>query len=379
MYKQLSCLLILLVFSTSCNGQVRSNLPVRSSKAPQTSRIGNSKIVRTQGAGSAVVRCELVDRDGNIWFSIDGEGAYRYDGKSFTNFTVNDGLCDNRISGIVQDKAGNLLFGTGKGICGYDGKTFAPYAGTDTLSITCLLLDRDGALWFGAQGEGIYRYDGKTLANFLHGNDHSYNLGNNSQLILDVLQDRAGNMWFSSWNGGGVWQYDGKTFRNYLPAAGYYRANQDKRGLAGPKPSAGYLRPASAAYVPTPDYITDDMIFSISEDKKGNLWLGTRDHGACRYDGKSFMSFGKAEGMQSRDVYQVLEDRKGNFWFTTEKDGVWRYDGSSLVNFTEKDGLVNNAVLSILEDHAGNIWFGTKWFGLSRYDGKSFTTYSSYK
>ena len=124
------------------------------------------------------------------------------------------------------------------------------------------------------------------------------------------------------------------------------------------------------------DHITDDMIFSISEDRAGNIWFATRRHGACRYDGKSFTGFTKDQGFADKGMYAILEDKSGNLWFATEKDGVWRYNGKSFKNFTTKDGLTDDSVFSIVEDKDGNLWFGTRGFGLSRYDGKTFTSFS---
>jgi ligand-binding sensor domain-containing protein len=320
----------------------------------------------------------LLDKDGNLWFSISGEGAYCYDGKSFINFTTKDGLCNNNVGSIIEDRAGNILLGTSSGICKYDGNKFTKYPVPDTLSITCMLEDKDGNLWFGAMGNGIYRYNGKTLDNYLNSNKEEYNLGTNNQLILDILQDKNGILWFSSWNGGGVWRFDGKIFTNFLPPKDYYLSNEDGRTITNSVQGTFGNFPAKNIYSESQGSITDDMIFSISEDKTGNLWFATRRHGACRYDGKSFTSFNENEGFVSYGVYSILEDKKGNMWFSTEKNGVYCYDGKTLKNYTTANGLVNNSVFSILEDKDGNLWFGTRWFGLSRFDGKSFTTFSQY-
>lgn len=181
------------------------------------------------------------------------------------------------------------------------------------------------------------------------------------------LQDKAGNLWFST-GGEGVYRYDGKSFTNYLPSADYYRSNEDGRSMNHNLPKTTYSQPQ--------DSISDNMIFSISEDKAGNLWFATRRHGACRYDGKSFTSFREQEGFVSKGVYAILEDKKGNMWLTTDDNGVWCYDGTSFKNFTTNDGLINDSVFSVLEDKNGNLWFGTRGFGLSRYDGKTFTSFS---
>lgn len=375
-YKQLCTLFLVLVFITSCKGQDKTSVPNTSIGEPKTIPAGQPKMIRTQGAVSGNVGCELQDKAGNLWFSTGGEGVHRYDGKSFTNFTTNDGLSDNNVRAIIEDKAGNILFATSRGVCKYDGKSFSKYTenpGVNTISASSLLEDREGNLWLGTMGSGVYRYDGKTLTNFLNNDDHPFNLGAHYQTILNMLQDKSGNIWFCSWNGGGVWRYDGRSFTNYLPSADYYKRNEDARSA-----DKNYLliQPAVSNTSLPQDNITDDMIFSISEDRAGNLWLATRRHGACRYDGKSFTSFTENAGLANKGMYSILEDKSGNLWFTTEKDGVWRYDGKSFKNFTTNDGLANNSVFSVLEDKSGNLWFGTRGFGLSRYDGKTFTNFS---
>jgi ligand-binding sensor domain-containing protein len=223
--------------------------------------------------------------------------------------------------------------------------------------------------------KGIYRYDGTNFSNLLNKYEHPFYGDKYEKFIIDIIQDKNGNIWFSSWNGGGVWRFDGKTFANFLPSKNYYLSNEDGRNINKPQNKLEYF--PNTPYSQSQDHITDDMIFSMMEDNKGNIWFATRNHGACRYDGKTFTSFTANNGFN--DCYSILEDKNGNMWFTTEKSGVWCYDGKTYKNFTEKDGLVNNSVWFVLEDKIGNLWFGTRGFGLSRYDGKIFTTMSDFK
>lgn len=292
--------------------------------------------------------------------------------------TIIDGLCNNNAGAIIQDRAGNILIGTKNGICKYDGTKFTKYPVPDTLSITCMLEDKDGNLWFGVMNKGVYRYDGTNLTNFLYNYEHPFFGEKREKHISDIIQDKSGNIWFSSWNGGGVCKYDGKIFKHYLPSIDYYKTNQDKRRSDNTQNSLNFISDNNS-FIPSQEYISDDMIFSMMEDKAGNIWFATRNHGACRFDGKIFTGFRTKEGFLSSNAYAMLEDKKGNLWFTTEKDGVWCYDGKTIKNYNKKDGLINNAVMNVLEDKDGNLWFGTKWFGLSRYDGKKFTTFSQYE
>jgi ligand-binding sensor domain-containing protein len=371
--------LVLLVVVTSCNGQVKTDLP-KDNINQQTPIEGvQPKIIRTQGVKSGNITCELQDMAGNLWFSTDGEGVYRFDGKSFTNFTAKDGLCDNYTTDIIQDKSGNILIGTRSGICKYDGNIFSNYLETDTLNklrIISLLEDRDGNIWFGAMNKGIYRHDGTKLSNFLYEYEHPYLDNKHEKFISDIIQDKNGNIWFSSFNRGGVLRYDGKAIINFLPSAEYYLYNDNEYMY---KEIGTFNTGAfSTKYVHSPDYITDDMISSISEDKNGNIWFATRRHGACRYDGKTFTSFNESEGFVSYGITAILEDKMGNIWLGTDKNGVFSYDGKMFKNYSTADGLINNSVRSIIEDKEGNLWFGTRSFGLSRFDGKTFTTFSQY-
>lgn len=370
-------LLLVSILFTTCKGQIITK--EKNNKSDTTYAYEqHTKIVRTQGVQSKNVSCQLLDKNGNLWFSIQGEGVYRYDGTRFTNFTTKDGLCSNNVGPIIQDREGNIVIGTSSGICKYDGNTFMHIAATDTLSITSLMEDNEGQIWFGAINKGIYKYDGKLLSNTLYKYEHSYLGSKTENYISDIIQDNAGNIWFSSWNGGGVHRYDGSTFTNFLPPNDYYISNEDGRDISNSKQQKSLDNLGFNTFSVSSGRITDDMIFSITEDKSGKLWFATRRHGVCIYDGKSFTNFNENEHFIRYGVHSIMEDHNGNMWFTTDKNGVYCYDGNTMKNYTIKDGLVNNSVMSILKDKQGNLWFGTREFGLSRFDGKTFITFSNY-
>lgn len=74
-------------------------------------------------------------------------------------------------------------------------------------------------------------------------------------------------------------------------------------------------------------------------------------------------------------VRSILEDSKGNIWFGSHQEGACRFDGEKLTYFTVEDGLSDNQIRSIYEDSNGRVWFeGGK--GISRFDGKSISIYT---
>lgn len=73
----------------------------------------------------------IQDKKGNIWFGGDG-GLCSYDGKYFICFTKKDGLLNESVWSILEDKTGAIWVGTrNTSLFRYDGKTFTNYTEQD--------------------------------------------------------------------------------------------------------------------------------------------------------------------------------------------------------------------------------------------------------
>jgi ligand-binding sensor domain-containing protein len=356
---QVFTFLTILLFGTACNGQVKKDLPKEKE---------HPKLIKNIGNGN--VQCGLQDKAGNLWFGTSDNGLYKYDGKSFSQFLVTNGLNSNTIYCILEDKDGKIWIGTEAGLCLYDGKTFAkiqiplpknqPPNKNDLYrnshSVFSIMQAKSGKLWF-ATIDGVYIYDGKSLPTGQAGftpfivNEGAGGFRSSNNNVEHILEDKGGNIWFGGRNNEGVYRYDGKSVINIK------------------------LKELSSL----PDSIPKgkNWAWPQLQDKNGNIWFSNWD-GAYRYDGKSFTSFTNKDGLPGFGmVTQIIEDKKGNLWFGGS--GISRYDGKSFTRFTTKDGLANLGVWSILEDTSGNLWVGTRETGLYLYDGKTFIVYSEYK
>jgi ligand-binding sensor domain-containing protein len=69
----------------------------------------------------------LEARSGALWFGSITGGASRYDGKSFKKFTEKEGLGNNDVMWIFEDRDANIWFGTGNGVSRYDGKSMTNF------------------------------------------------------------------------------------------------------------------------------------------------------------------------------------------------------------------------------------------------------------
>ena len=94
---------------------------------------------------------------------------------------------------------------------------------------------------------------------------------------------------------------------------------------------AGWCRTAGRT-TPQPGDVTDGSpslhrVFSIGEDRAGNIWFGTVEHGAWRYDGKSLRNFTAKDGLTSKDIMGIYTDRQGDLWLAG--NGVFKFNGAS--------------------------------------------------
>lgn len=101
----------------------------------------------------------LIDPEGVKWIGNWGGGLSRFDGKTWKNFTAEDGLAGNVVYAIAREPSGRLWFGTHRGLCTYDGKTWftvppsGRYQAKDVYAVTA---DPDGSVWMGYKG-GVAR------------------------------------------------------------------------------------------------------------------------------------------------------------------------------------------------------------------------------
>ncbi|UOQ69416.1 ligand-binding sensor domain-containing protein [Hymenobacter volaticus] len=339
--------LVLTVGLTSCKKQAEKDLPEAKGREAKITSAHHPQLIKTQGSQPGDnVNSSIQDKAGNLWFGTTSEGVYKYDGKSFRQFTVTHGLNSNRISCLLEDKDGKIWIGTEAGVCLYDGKTFAkvqlplrknlpPNKDPNTNTVFSIMQDKGGKLWF-ATNDGVYTYDGKSFTPFIGKEGSGFLSGNYS--VERTLEDKAGNIWFGGRTNKGVFRYDGKAITNFTVDG-------------------------------------DSWAWPALQDKQGNIWFSSWK-GAYRYDGKLFIKLDALSTGPISPITRIIEDRKGNLWFGGGRRGVCRYDGKSFTCFTTRDGLIDNDVWSILEDRTGNIWVGTRNTGLSRYDGKTFTSFS---
>lgn len=267
----------------------------------------------------------------------------------------NDPQIGEYVTSVYEDSKGDLWFGTlKKGIAKYDGTQLKYYSKKDGLNsdrVTAIFQDSSGIYWL-ITGAGLSSFDGSNFTNFTVKEDFF------SNMISNLLIDSKGTFWVGTW--GGVYIFDGKEFTPF---------------------------PIPIPKVTTPiNEDTKNWITEIKEDSEGNIWFGRDGHGACRYDGKSFVHILKKDGLHSNNITDIEFDQDKNIWFGTrvaEKDnpdpqkrkgsgGVNKMIENEIISFSEIEAFNTGDVYQIYKDHSENLWICTTKNGVYQFDGKVF-------
>jgi len=211
--------------------------------------------------------------------------------------------------------------------------------GLSQSTVSCILQDSKGFMWFGTQG-GLNKYDGYTFTHYLYDpNDSTSILGN---YIFSLIEDRQGNLWIGTENGLNMFDRSNNTFVRYQ------HVENDQSSLIG------------------------NEVRTIFEDSDGRLWVGVAGGDLARLDPNSgkfvYIRHDEADPERlSQDITSIFEDSRKNLWvgsFTGNLSLFDREKESFSPIYYQNEKLSNDRIWNITEDREGTIWISTYRDGL---------------
>ena len=374
---------------------------------------------------SSFVTQVYIDREGFLWASTR-DGINRYDGYQFRVIrrdNDNDGsLASNYVNALMQDRSGLFYIGMYGSLQTWDGRTFYNVTMTDQKGqrgncyANCFLERANGEILAGTSGLGVMKFADKT---------HASQIGGplaNLLSINSMIEDHKGRLWLVN-DSKELICYDGQKVERYLTNyadlqfsnlcvdlngivyvgtanAGVFRLQGSDfihiEGTNGHAVSAlfcdrfgniiiGYDGQGIAIYEAENDRIIDNpffsmevnlpksKVYSIAEDRSGNLWFGLLQKGIYRqpvvFRGFSYMGYkmGDRNLIGSACVVSTLVDRQGRVWVGTDKDGLYCL-GPDKHLIKHYEGNVPRTIMSLTEDTEGHIWVGSYGEGFSWID-----------
>jgi ligand-binding sensor domain-containing protein/signal transduction histidine kinase len=366
-------------------------------------------------AGASVSDIKI-RRDSSVWIAYIGNGVnvvYPRK-KEVLHYGVNSSpphkLKSDLIANILFMPDGDVLLGTLAGLDVInkngsvltDAQALAKYPWKDSIdpSIRSIVLSRDRqTVWIGTELQGLYQVDLKThrVENY-----NKWNSALDFSHVLSLYEDSRGNLWVGS---EAIYLFD-KAEKTLIPYNEYgipgsivirnpvYSMFEDKDKNMW----MGTFRLGILKYTPLDTRILhyhtnrgegsieNNEILSFSQDRHGDVWIGTGGAGIYKLqqDLKGFERPALNSSFSSQVIKCIYKDRRGNFWLGTWEGGFMRYnpDDEELDIYSlEKKNFASSNVWDIREDHVGNLWLATLRYGLCYFspatEKYSFYTHSS--
>jgi signal transduction histidine kinase/ligand-binding sensor domain-containing protein/CheY-like chemotaxis protein len=333
------------------------------------------------GLSDPTIRSIYQDEVGRMWFATN-DGLNAYDGNSVREFRQQtDGkitINTHRVTEITGNGNGYLYLRSPFNVIEFDLKTERMRIIFENNANT--IFYNNGFLWIATQNL-IHKYDTnrKRIVS-------TYSLPYPSLQINNISNDNENNLWIASINYGLIRLSinSHKALRLYGNTKGRKIFNDTDGNIWYTTQNDGVfqLNPETLKlinrYKHDPNNqqtIKSGFNRAITQDDKGNIWLGTNDGLTCiEYKTNRifrFKSTPRANSLTSSSINCLYTDKRGVVWIGTYFGGV-NYFNPSGQNYNyivsdELNKLSYPAVGSFCEDRAGNVWVGSEGGGLYCY------------
>lgn len=309
------------------------------------------------GLSNNYVRDIAQDRQGCIWIATE-LGLNRFDGCNFTTYKSNNtGLSSDALNVLLYDETENLLWISGKfkGICALDCSTyrFRSYGeaeGANIDNVVHLSHAANEGIWITMHHGDIVYYD-KRSQTFTSLSDKGIKSLNTSNWC--TFDDGTENLYIGHAQGGmSIVNLKDKSIRNFRYEAG------------------------------NPKSLPGNSVYSIYKDHLENIWVGTnRGLGLFNPRTEEFTVFrheyNNPYSLIADHIYNIREMADGTLWIASDIGGISILDLHSITfrnpesirfhNITAdngKHGVSSGNIRSLLQDSFGNIWIGNYGSGI---------------
>ncbi|HED05433.1 MAG TPA: hypothetical protein ENI61_01965, partial [Ignavibacteria bacterium] len=255
---------------------------------------------------------------------------------------MNNGFKNDYINSVYEDKNGEILIGTRKGIY----KLEKPLISNSVKKLKILENEHIFAINRSNENELILgtRYNGLFIIGKHSIKNHTIADGLKSNFVRAIYVDNDDSIWIGT-NAGGVSILKGNKIENL----------KIKKNLSS------------------------DLISFIHKSKDGKYWIGTSGGGVNIVDNKGNVKYlNKTNGLKGNIISSIAEDDAGDIWLSINGGGLALIKDNKIHTFTTAEGLYTNTILNILVDKNKNIWCSTP-YGIFKITKNSIDNYLSGK
>lgn len=338
----------------------------------------------TDGLAASMVYGIVQDSSGIIWIARRS-GISSYDGTSFANYNVNDGLRATTFTFITIDETGKIwaLPETANlTVTTFNGKKWEAFAGQPGLrtrmgakysSFEVCYSDGKPVFFVGTTRDGV----------FINRNGRWSRFGRDNGLISNnIFSVRClnGVIYIATDKGLSIIRKNiienNPPCQSSFPSMTILGLAKDRNGLwlLGNN-WLGYLKEGKFELMNTDFNLPSDTFWNscfLYSDGRGNIYFGNPSFVYCySRELKTLEAFGRNNGLISEGGTSALVDREQNLWVTGYR-GITKISSKRFVNYSQADGLFSNEVASAIMKGQSDYVFGHEG-GLSFFNGKGFS------
>jgi signal transduction histidine kinase/ligand-binding sensor domain-containing protein len=306
------------------------------------------------------VICLLMDRNGALWVGTRDQGIYRVNGDRVEHFGANEGLSGDLVTGIFEDREGDLWTTTSRGIDCFHQLPVISFSKREGLSgenVVSVISSGENSVWLA---------NGNSLEAIKQGQVFTVRSGHGlpGHEVTSLFKDHANRLWVGVDND--LFRYEHGQFRRVIRKDGsgtrfVVGITEDTRYEIWAEISGTKRELIRIHDLKVVDEYPEAKIPSarrLSADTDGTIWLGLRDGNLARFQNSSLKVYPSPDNSNS-EIRQVLANSDGSV-FGTASFGlvVWR-DGKSHT-LTTRNGLPCNGIIGVAWDNGGNLWLYTE-------------------
>lgn len=332
----------------------------------------------------------LQDRKGFMWFGTK-DGLNRYDGLSFRIYKKeNSGLGRNFVTALYEDYEGNIWIGTDGGVFIYNpvSDSFTPFGhksdkGTVIRDfVTMIGSDGNNNIWISVENQGLFRYNcrEKTLLNYLHDSGLAnvtrfWLNGNTCWLALyadNLYRAEAGFdsplQPFKDADGKEIFKGDIINWQVDGPHNCIYVASLN--GLTEINQTTGKARRLLNTYVRSLQFRSDDELW-VGAESGLYIYNLTKD----KVTHLTVPNQDDSYALSDNAIYSLCCDKENGMWIGSYFGGVnyYPYQWTYFEKFYPREDLrhFGRRVREICQSNDGTLWIGTEDKGLFNFDPES--------
>jgi signal transduction histidine kinase/ligand-binding sensor domain-containing protein len=311
--------------------------------------------------------------DGYVWIGTTA-GLVRFDGVRFVTWTppVGQALVSQYVVSLLAAKDGSLWIGTLRGLNRWKRGQLQQYE-LGPGSINSIIEETNGDVWIGRGG--VAGADARVCR--VNGPLHCYSSTDGLEFptgmccVFSLLKDTQGSVWIGGdtalirWNESGSTIYNPTVLQTNQRQAGAFLAMTHTGallvGMSRSGRGGGLQKIVDGVLTPfvLPGFDGSRLeVTALYIDRNDDVWIGTPGQGLYRIHDSRVERFGSSDGLTSDNIFSISEDREGDVWVVTSR-GVDNFRDLRVTTFSTREGLMAAEVDSVLASSDGALWIGT--------------------